>query len=97
MFYYMIANKGMILLFTPDSLVESQQGIVDGLPPFGNYVVEEVMAQCSVHLKLVSDIPRMYRRTNREVRVCPVSSDFMFCVLHVYLPMTLPPNNIFEV
>ncbi|XP_023222522.1 conserved oligomeric Golgi complex subunit 2-like [Centruroides sculpturatus] len=32
----------------------------------GTYVIRGIVAQCSQHLKLVSDIPRLYRKTNRE-------------------------------
>ncbi|XP_013396594.1 conserved oligomeric Golgi complex subunit 2-like [Lingula anatina] len=50
-----------------ESLQESQTSITKHLPGFGEYIVKDITAQCSVHLKLVNDIPRLYRRTNREV------------------------------
>lgn len=37
------------------------------LRQFSDYVVADVTNQCALHLKQVSDIPRLYRRTNREV------------------------------
>lgn len=37
------------------------------LPQFREYVVIDVTGHCAVHLKQVNDIPRLYRRTNREV------------------------------
>ena len=50
-----------------ESLMEAVEGIRENLPPFDTYITDEITAQCAVHLKLVSDIPRLYRRTNREV------------------------------
>lgn len=33
----------------------------------GKFVVQGIVTQCSQQLKMVSDIPRLYRKTNREV------------------------------
>lgn len=41
--------------------------IVCQLPKIQAYVIKDVISQCTVHLKQVNDIPRLYRRTNREV------------------------------
>ncbi|XP_074648314.1 conserved oligomeric Golgi complex subunit 2-like [Tubulanus polymorphus] len=49
------------------SIADSQNSMCDQLKPFDDYIVLEITNLCSIHLKLVSDIPRLYRRTNREV------------------------------
>ena len=49
------------------NIKESSDQIKSELPQFQNYIVQEVCCQCAVHLKQVNDIPRLYRRTNREV------------------------------
>ena len=36
-------------------------------------IVDDISSQCVTHLKLVSDIPRLYRRTNRDVPTKPSS------------------------
>lgn len=46
---------------------DSQQAVLANVPKFQDYVVQEVTNHCSLHLKQVADIPRHYRRTNREV------------------------------
>ncbi|XP_045170121.2 conserved oligomeric Golgi complex subunit 2-like [Mercenaria mercenaria] len=48
-------------------LNECSSAIQSCLPQFRDYVVVDVTNQCAVHLKQVNDIPRLYRRTNREV------------------------------
>ncbi|KAK2169643.1 hypothetical protein LSH36_8g08045 [Paralvinella palmiformis] len=50
-----------------ESLQESESGLLSKLPHFGQYIVTEITSQCSGSLKTVNDIPRLYRRTNREV------------------------------
>jgi len=49
------------------SIADSKSAIESHLPKFGQFVTSEIIGLCSVHLKLVADIPRLYRRTNREV------------------------------
>ena len=51
----------------PESLQESESGLLSRLPRFGQYIITEITSQCSGSLKTVNDIPRLYRRTNREV------------------------------
>ncbi|XP_064599671.1 conserved oligomeric Golgi complex subunit 2-like isoform X1 [Liolophura sinensis] len=46
---------------------ENREAVVQRLPQYRTFIVEDVSSQCSVHLRQVNDIPRLYRRTNREV------------------------------
>lgn len=48
------------------------------LPKFRSIVTDEVVIQCSAFIRQVSDIPRLYRRTNREVRKT-LTSYFPIC------------------
>ncbi|CAG2199435.1 COG2 [Mytilus edulis] len=50
-----------------DNIRESNDQIKSELPQFQSYIVQDVCSKCAVHLKQVNDIPRLYRRTNREV------------------------------
>lgn len=50
-----------------ECLTECSEEIKSKLPRFQAHLVEEITTQCSVHLKQVNDIPRLYRRTNKEV------------------------------
>lgn len=62
-----------------ESLQECSTGLINKLPRYRKFIVEEITCQCSVHLKQVNDVPRLYRRTNREVPVKPstyISSAF---------------------
>lgn len=50
---------------------ECKCAIETKIPQFREYIVLDVTNQCAVHLKQVNDIPRLYRRTNREVPTKP--------------------------
>ncbi|KAJ8308390.1 hypothetical protein KUTeg_013264 [Tegillarca granosa] len=50
-----------------NNIQECSEKIKENLPRFQAHVVEEIILQCSAHLRQVNDIPRLYRRTNREV------------------------------
>ncbi|XP_033733941.1 conserved oligomeric Golgi complex subunit 2-like isoform X2 [Pecten maximus] len=54
-----------------DSIQECSSSLLNKLPRYRNFIVEEISCQCSIHLKQVNDVPRLYRRTNREVPVKP--------------------------
>lgn len=56
-----------LILFVTECLTECSEEIKSKLPRFQAHLVEEITTQCSVHLKQVNDIPRLYRRTNKEV------------------------------
>ncbi|XP_078673411.1 conserved oligomeric Golgi complex subunit 2-like isoform X1 [Branchiostoma floridae x Branchiostoma belcheri] len=49
------------------ALGESKELISQELPGFGDYIVQQIAEHCVVNLKPANDIPRLYRRTNREV------------------------------
>lgn len=57
-----------------DSLTEAQQALLDSTKSFELYLTKEITDQCAVQLRNVSDIPRLYRKTNRDV-----------CISYVYL------------
>ncbi len=50
-----------------ESLQDSYSAITDQLPKFSKIVTDDITEQCAVHIKAVNDLPRLYRRTNREV------------------------------
>lgn len=54
-----------------DALKEQLNGLNDLCPDIGVLVVKHLTIQCAQHLKLVMDIPRLYRKTNREVPTKP--------------------------
>lgn len=54
-----------------DCLIESEKNLESTLPFVAGEIVKELMSQSSVHLKQVGDIPRLFRRTNREVPTKP--------------------------
>lgn len=49
------------------ALKEQLNALNDLCPDIGVLVVKHLTIQCAQHLKLVMDIPRLYRKTNREV------------------------------
>ncbi|OWF56425.1 conserved oligomeric Golgi complex subunit 2-like isoform X2 [Mizuhopecten yessoensis] len=53
------------------SIQECSASLMSKLPRYREFIVEEISCQCSINLKQVNDVPRLYRRTNREVPVKP--------------------------
>ena len=49
-------------------MLDACSGLDAHVPALTKYMVSELTAQCTQPLKMVTDIPRLYRRTNREVR-----------------------------
>jgi len=49
-----------------ESMQEFQELLTKQIPALAVYVIESVSLQCGNSLKLVGDIPRLYRRTNKE-------------------------------
>uniref|UniRef100_A0A131XXY3 Conserved oligomeric Golgi complex subunit 2 n=1 Tax=Ixodes ricinus TaxID=34613 RepID=A0A131XXY3_IXORI len=49
------------------ALEECRHSLEGTCPTLSGRLVENVAAACCLHLKAVADIPRLYRRTNREV------------------------------
>ncbi|XP_060063002.1 conserved oligomeric Golgi complex subunit 2-like [Ylistrum balloti] len=86
-----------------DSIQECSNSLVNKLPRYRDFIVEEISCQCSVHLKQVNDVPRLYRRTNREVPVKPstyIGSAFkpvsMFVQEHGHVLRDKQKQEIFE-
>ncbi|RUS91395.1 hypothetical protein EGW08_000825 [Elysia chlorotica] len=50
-----------------ESLVSCASAICDCRPRFWSMVTEDIVKQCSGSLTQINDIPRLYRRTNKEV------------------------------
>ncbi|CAH1791000.1 unnamed protein product [Owenia fusiformis] len=67
-----------------ESLNESKVMILAPLPVFNEYIVDDITNQCSVHLKLVNDIPRLYRKTNRDI---PSKASNYIC--NIYKPIKI--------
>ncbi|CAN7999636.1 unnamed protein product, partial [Ixodes hexagonus] len=55
------------------ALEECRRSLEGVCPTLSGRLVENVAAACCLHLKSVADIPRLYRRTNREVPSKPSS------------------------
>jgi len=50
-----------------ESMKDSEESLTSQLPQLELYVTNEIVSQCVTNLKAVNDIPRLYRRTNRDV------------------------------
>jgi len=50
-----------------ESMVDGEESLSSQLPQLESYVINEVVSQSVTSLKAVNDIPRLYRRTNRDV------------------------------
>ncbi|KAG7197029.1 hypothetical protein KM043_017562 [Ampulex compressa] len=50
-----------------DTLGETSKHLVDILPQITEHIVSELLKECVQHLKQVNDIPRLFRRTKREI------------------------------
>lgn len=50
-----------------DSLDETIKNLKKIWPDITKEIVNELLKQCVVHLKQVSDIPRLFRRTKRDI------------------------------
>ncbi|XP_046424496.1 conserved oligomeric Golgi complex subunit 2 [Neodiprion fabricii] len=66
-----------------DCSAESEKNLQSTLPLITDEIMKELMSQSAIHLKQVSDIPRLFRRTNREVPTKPCTY-----VSHVIEPLT---------
>ena len=53
-----------------ESLEEAQEALKAPLSRMADFIIEDITTKSCVHLKLVSDTPRLYRRTNREASDC---------------------------
>ena len=55
-----------MLVRFPDAFGDATRALEALLPRAGELVVAELSGQCAAHLRHVGDIPRLYRRTNKE-------------------------------
>lgn len=53
------------------SLGETIKNVTSILPQITDEIVNELLKPCVTHLKQVSDIPRLFRRTKRDVPTKP--------------------------
>lgn len=49
-----------------ECIQENVSALEERLPKFRSVVTDEILTQCSAFIRQVGDIPRLYRRTNRE-------------------------------
>lgn len=54
-------------------LEETVEDLRMKLEVFAGFIVDEISTECASHLRHISDIPRLYRRTNRDVPSKPSS------------------------
>lgn len=50
-----------------EALAESQTSLKNSIPPLSDKIIEELSESCFSYLKNASEVPRLYRRTNKEV------------------------------
>ncbi|KAH7941430.1 hypothetical protein HPB49_013679 [Dermacentor silvarum] len=76
--FWILVKKSMSTLFfkkhiSTEGLDECSQLLVNLSPSISARLVSDITKACCVQLKMVPDIPRLYRRTNREVPSKPSS------------------------
>ncbi|KAF3428619.1 hypothetical protein E2986_03735 [Frieseomelitta varia] len=85
-----------VLTLLKDSLDETVKNLKTISPQITNEIVDELLKQCVTHLKQVSDIPRLFRRTKRDVPTKPcayVKNALAFLVsFHTEYKMIIPDN-----
>lgn len=80
-----------------DSLSETSKSLANLLPLVTQEIVNELSEQCVTHLKQVSDIPRLFRRTKRDVptKPCPYVKSAMVSLNNFYMDYNkIIPKNI---
>lgn len=75
-----------MLIHILDSLNEASKNFVNLLPSITQEIITELSEQCVTHLKQVSDIPRLFRRTKRDVptKPCPYVKNAMVPLINFY-------------
>jgi len=75
-----------MLIHILDSLSETLKSLANLLPLVTKEIVNELSEQCVTHLKQVSDIPRLFRRTKRDVptKPCPYVKSAMIPLVNFY-------------
>lgn len=76
----------MLICHVTDSLGETSKNLANLLPSLTQEIVNELSEQCVIHLKQVSDIPRLFRRTKRDVptKPCPYVKSAMVPFTNFY-------------
>ncbi|KAL6266886.1 hypothetical protein P5V15_003714 [Pogonomyrmex californicus] len=80
-----------------DSLGETSKNLANLLPLVTKEIVNELSEQCVTHLKQVSDIPRLFRRTKRDVptKPCPYVKSAIVPLSNFYADYNkLIPENV---
>jgi len=77
--YKFLFYTEMCINWNAESIADSEESLTSQLPQLESYVTNEIVSQCVVNLKAVTDIPRLYRRTNRDVSSHP---SLYICLLH---------------
>jgi len=80
-----------------DSLGETSKSLASLLPLVTKEIVNELSEQCVTHLKQVSDIPRLFRRTKRDVptKSCPYVKSAIVPLTNFYTDYNkIIPENI---
>lgn len=82
-----IPNRHLVEEQLTNSLSDSIQTVKNCLPLITDSIVKVIVSESIVHLRQVSDIPRLFRRTNRETPTKPC--DYIINVL-------LLPNKFYN-
>ncbi|XP_017793431.1 PREDICTED: conserved oligomeric Golgi complex subunit 2 [Habropoda laboriosa] len=86
----------IVLKLLKDSLDETIKNLKTVCPQITEEIVNELLKQCVTHLKQVSDIPRLFRRTKRDVPTKPcayVKNTLQFLVkFHADYKKVIPEN-----
>lgn len=85
-FCYRLQNKHHEVncgVLVAESIEETVNQLMLLRPRFLQFIVDELSSQCLVTVKQVNDIPRLYRKTNREVRHLQLLCAFI-AVLYTY-------------
>ncbi|XP_013789772.1 conserved oligomeric Golgi complex subunit 2-like [Limulus polyphemus] len=69
-----------------ETIKETTEQLKELPPKIGELVVNDIVFQCLQHLRMVSEIPRLYRKTNRDVPTKPST----------YVQMVLRPLETFQ-
>jgi len=80
-----------------DSIGETSKSLASLLPLVTKEIVNELSEQCVTHLKQVSDIPRLFRRTKRDVptKPCPYVKNAIIPLTNFYTDYNkIIPENI---
>ncbi|XP_043467121.1 conserved oligomeric Golgi complex subunit 2 [Leptopilina heterotoma] len=82
-----------------DCLGETRKNLSETLPLITQEIVKELLSQSAFHLKQISDIPRLFRRTNREIPTKPCAYvknalSFLSAFYDDYFPIIPQETNL---